>query len=143
MKISLALGPRRPLDQPTAWVCVLANQLSLPGVGSLAAGRRAGYGQVTLALIGIGPTLVFSLRLLLALVHFQQASGAFDSFDELLAHAQLRVKELPQNWGLYFWIGVPGLGIFATAWLWALASSVGILRKAYRHKAQARKSTVM
>ena len=48
MKISLALGQRKPLDRTTAWGCLTAN-LAVPGCGSLVAGRVSGYFQLLLA----------------------------------------------------------------------------------------------
>ncbi|MEO8426819.1 MAG: hypothetical protein ABI651_06880 [Verrucomicrobiota bacterium] len=127
MKISLALGPRRPLDRATAWACVMANQATLPGVGSLAAGRRVGYGQVALGLIGVVPMLAFSVRLLLAAYRVQQTVGSFGSPDELMEYLQQGLRDVPHTWGLYFWIGLPGAALFIIAWFWALASSLSIL----------------
>ena len=131
MKISLALGPRRILDRPTAWACVLANQGTLPGAGTLASGRRAGYAQAALALAGFGPMLLLSLRVLIAAYHFQQISGEFSSFEEMFDEVSIRLRHLPQTWGLYFWIGVPGSSLFALGWLWALVSSLAILTESY------------
>ena len=52
MKISLALGPRRPLSRQTAWGCLTTN-LALPGAGSLVAGRVSGYPQLALGVGGM------------------------------------------------------------------------------------------
>ena len=131
MKISLALGPRQPLDRATAWACALTNQFTLPGLGSLVSGRRVGYAQLALAMLGAGPMLAFTVRLLFAAYHVQQAARTIASFQELLDYVRLRLQSMPQSWGLYFWIGVPGLIIFVISWLWALASSVAILRESY------------
>src|SRR5829696_7918265 len=59
MKISLALGPRRPLSRQTAWGCLTAN-LALPGMGSLVAGRRVGYAQLAVAVTSMFLTLILS-----------------------------------------------------------------------------------
>lgn len=131
MKISLALAPRRKLDRATAWACVLANQCALPGSGTLTAGRRIGYAQAALALIGFGPMILLSLRMLVAVYHLQQAAGEFGSFAEIFDEVSLRLRHVPQAWGFYFWIGVPGLCLFTLGWLWALVSSLGILLEAY------------
>src|SRR5690348_1541055 len=64
MRISLALGPRRPLSRQTAWGCLTSN-LALPGSGSLLAGHRAGYGQLLLALAAFMVSTVFGLRFFL------------------------------------------------------------------------------
>src|SRR5438552_9351385 len=112
MKFSFHLDQRRAMDRSTAWACFLANQFSLPGIGSLAAGRRSGYAQLILSGIGILPTLAFSLRLLVALFGFHQTSGSFGSLDELIDSLQVHLREWPQRWGLYFWIGAPGVALF-------------------------------
>jgi len=57
MKLSLTLGTPRPLSRAEAWGCVTAN-LAVPGSGSLAAGRPAGYFQMALTLIGFIITVV-------------------------------------------------------------------------------------
>ncbi|MBI3416380.1 MAG: hypothetical protein HY043_13880 [Verrucomicrobia bacterium] len=131
MKISLALGPRRKLDRATAWACVLANQCALPGSGTLTAGRRIGFAQTALALVGFGPMILLSLRVLVAAYHFQQAADEFSSFGEIIDEVSLRLRHIPQTWGLYFWIGAPGLCLFALGWFWALTSSIAILAEAY------------
>src|SRR4051812_17590408 len=64
MKISLALGPRKPLSRQTAWGCLTAN-LALPGSGSLLAGRVIGYPQLALGGLGMLLTLVFGVRFLI------------------------------------------------------------------------------
>jgi hypothetical protein len=110
----------------------MANQFAIPGLGSLAAGRRVGYAQLILATIGILPTLAFSLRLLVALYHLQKSIGGFGSIDELLVYLETRIRQLPQDWGLYFWIGAPGVAAFAIAWFWALISSIAIVSGAQR-----------
>jgi hypothetical protein len=127
MKISLALGPRRPLDRATAWACVMANQFTLPGVGSLAAGRRIGYAQVALGLIGALPILAFSIRVLIAAYHVQQTVGSLGALDDQMDYIQQGFRDIPNTWGLYFWVGLPGTVLFIIAWLWALASSISIL----------------
>ena len=61
MKFSLTPGRNRPLDRQTAWGCFTANQFALPGLGSLAAGRRTGYTQMALALAGLALTGTFGI----------------------------------------------------------------------------------
>jgi len=127
MKISFVLGPRRPLDRATAWACVMANQCTIPGVGSLGAGRRVGYGQVTLGLIGALPILAFSLRSLIAMYRLQQAFGSFDALDDQMDYVRQGFRAIPHTWGLIFWVGLPGTILFIIAWLWALTTSLSIL----------------
>src|SRR5712671_7355393 len=61
MKISFALGQRKPLDQATAWGCLTTN-LAIPGGGSLVAGRVSGYFQLLLAVTGVVLTVVHGLN---------------------------------------------------------------------------------
>ena len=105
----------------------MANQFTLPGVGSLAAGRRVGYAQVALGLIGALPILAFSIRVLIAAYHVQQTVGSFGALDDQMDYIQQGFREIPHTWGLYFWVGLPGTVLFIIAWLWALASSTSIL----------------
>src|SRR5277367_5817006 len=61
MKVSLALGERRPLSRQTAWGCLTSN-LAVPGCGSLFAGRVVGYGQFALTAVGFGLTCIFGVQ---------------------------------------------------------------------------------
>jgi hypothetical protein len=105
----------------------MANQFTLPGVGSLGAGRRVGYAQAVLGLIGVVPMLAFSIRVLIAAYHVQRTVGSFGALDELMDYVQQGVRDIPHTWGIYFWIGLPGSVLFIIAWFWALASSFSIL----------------
>ena len=105
----------------------MANQFTLPGVGSLAAGRRGGYVQVALGLIGVVPMLAFSIRVLIAAYHVQQTVGSFGALDDMTDYVQQGFRDIPHTWGIYFWVGLPGTVLFIIAWLWALASSISIL----------------
>ena len=121
MKVSLALGPRRPLSRQTAWGCLTTN-LALPGLGSLVAGRLCGYAQAALALGGMGLTLAFGVRFLLwfannwARIHDPEA-------DPLAVLRDMWVA------GCLRW-AVLGIALFALGWLWALATSLALLRAA-------------
>ena len=75
--------------------------------------------------------ILLSFRVLVAAYHFQQISGEFGSFAEIFDEVSLRLRHIPQTWGLFFWIGVPGFCLFVLAWLWALTSSITILSEAY------------
>ena len=116
MRISLALGPRRPLDRATALGCLTTN-VTIPGCGSLLAGRVSGYWQFLIAMIGMGASLYFGLKFIIWYVsnwsHMQQVEpDAAANFHELW----LRLR--------WFLLGV---GVFGAGWLWALVSSLGIL----------------
>jgi Ca2+/H+ antiporter len=110
MKIfSAPARPANPLDRPTARACVLTNLLVLPGLGTLIAGKRTGYAQATLALTGFILTMLWAVRLIAIWI---------------------RTNYFPCTIDTYFWIGMTGAALFAIGWLWALASSLRILRVA-------------
>jgi hypothetical protein len=113
--------PSGPLDRSTAWGCVTSN-LALPGSGSLLAGRLSGYGQAFLALGGTVLTIVFGVRFLVwGLSNWSRLQDPEGDLVERGLEVWLSVR-----WALL------GLGAFAAGWLWALGTSLGILRRASR-----------
>ncbi len=83
---------------------LLANLLVLPGLGTWLAGRKAaGALQMALALAGFALTLVWIV-----------AWGT----------AWVRLGEMPDGLGPQGSLGVLGIGLFAAAWIWSLASSL-------------------
>ena len=120
MKFSLTPGPRRPLDRQTAWGCLTTNQFGLPGLGTLAAGRRTGYGQMALSLAGMALTVAYGVR-----------------FITWFASQWDKLQQLQEEPGVYFheiWIHLRwpllGMAVFLAGWLWALASSISIMLQA-------------
>lgn len=119
MKISLALGERRPISRQTAWGCLTTN-LAAPGFGSLVAGRIAGYPQAALALGGLAITTLLGVRFIVwslanwSRLHDPQAES-LDALGEMWRAAR---------WPLL------GIAIFAVGWLWALCTSLQILSSA-------------
>jgi len=119
MKISLALGRRRPLSRQTAWGCFTTN-LALPGFGSLVAGHATGYLQALLGIGGLALTVVLSARFFgWYLANWSRLQGAQAD----------PVETLSELWGAVRW-PLLGIGVFALGWLWALATSWAILRSA-------------
>jgi hypothetical protein len=119
MKISLALGERRPLSRQTAWGCLTAN-MALPGSGSLPAGRISGYPQLLFAIVGTVLTTVFGVRLLLwMLANWARLR------DPAADHREIFL----QMWLVLRW-ALLGMGLFAVSWLWALATGYDIVRSA-------------
>jgi hypothetical protein len=107
MKTSSAAGP---LSRTTARNCLLINQLATPGLGSLMAGRRvAGLGQLLLAVAGFAMVIGW-FALTLANVYNQAINDA---------------EPKPAGW-----LGGAGALVFGVAWLWALVTSLQILRSA-------------
>lgn len=107
MKTSSAAGPP---NRTTARNCVLINQLATPGLGSLMAGRW---------IVGLG-------QLLLAVAGFVMVVGYFvlhltNVYNKLVNDAE------PKPVG---WLGEAGALIFGVAWLWALVTSIQLLRSA-------------
>ena len=86
------------------------NLLVLPGAGSLMMGRKVGWAQAALALVGFGLTVVWLVTLLTGWIRTQ-------SLD--LADVDLR-------------LGLAGIAVFGGAWLWSLASSLDAVRRARR-----------
>jgi hypothetical protein len=106
------------LDRSAAQACFAAN-LGFPGAGSLMAGRRMGYGQAGLALVGVALTLIFGAILLAWYVqHFKEFRDP--EVDPWLI--------LGAMWRRLRWVLV-GMGVFLIAWVWALATSLILLRR--------------
>ena len=119
MKISLALGARRPLSRETAWGCFTTN-LALPGFGSLMAGYPVGYAQAALSLGGMALTLISGASF--AGWYFANAARLRDPSGDPLA-------ALMEMWQA---VRVPLLGIalFGIGMLWAMLTSRRILHSA-------------
>jgi hypothetical protein len=113
MKISSA---GKALSRTTARNSFLINQLATPGLGSLMAGRHvAGSGQLLLALAGFGLVLAWFIALLTQM------------------YQQLDSDTPPKS---VAWLGELGALIFAAAWLWALITSLSLVREARAIEAQ-------
>ena len=123
MRISLALGPRRPLSRQTAWGCLTTN-LALPGFGSLVDGRISGYPQAALALGGMGLSLAFGVPFIL----WFAANSARLHDPEADPFAGMLETWLAVRWALL------GIALFALGWLWALATSLSLLRAAKKEE---------
>lgn len=121
MKFSLTLGQRRPLDRQTARGCLTANLLGLPGLGSLAAGRKAGYAQMALSFAGLALTSVYGVRFL---IWFSSTSTGSQQLDNQTG------EYFEQVW-LHVRSAFLGMGIFLCGWLWGLASGLSILSEAH------------
>jgi hypothetical protein len=94
----------------------------MPGFGSLVAGRVSGYPQAALTIIGFVISVIGAGPLL---AWFSaNASRLQDPGDDV-------VGNLLERWMAVRW-AVLGVAIFGFAWLWALATSMGILNEAKR-----------
>lgn len=119
MRISLALGPRRALSRQTAWGCLTSN-LALPGSGTLVAGRPVGYLQLALALGGFVVSAVFGVRF----IGWQLAN-----WSRFHSSQGDPVAELAEIWMHLRW-ALLGMAIVFISFLWALMTSMAILRTA-------------
>jgi hypothetical protein len=87
----------------------------LPGLGTVAGGRKIGYAQAACAWLGEA----LSLLGLIGLVRLW-----------------MKVGHLPKGFGLELLTAMAGVGMFGGAWLWALSSSLSLLRQARRNAAR-------
>jgi hypothetical protein len=100
----------KPGSQSAARNAALVNQLATPGLGSLMAGRWiAGSGQLVLAVSGFVMVVVWFFAVMIQ--YYGQVTG----------NTEVR----PVGW-----IGEIGAILFVAAWLWALVTSVSLLRAA-------------
>jgi hypothetical protein len=87
------------------------NLLVLPGLGTWVAGRRlSGTLQILMAVTGFGLAFAWFVQLI-------TLYGRMDDFPDFSA--------LPYRWL------IAGVVLFAGAWLWSLASSLAMLRRAH------------
>ena len=117
MRFSLSLMRGGKLTRAEAQACLTAN-LGFPGVGSLMGGRVVGYWQMLVAVAGLGLTLIFGVVFLVwSIQNLQQLrEPEGDPFAALVA-IWVRLR-----WAL------GGIVIFGVAWVWALVTSLSILR---------------
>ena len=118
-KLSLALGPRQPLSRQVAWGCLTTN-LTLPGFGSLVAGRAVGYLQIVITLTGFALTTVCGIRFILWFF------SNWTRLQQIQDQPDLYFGEIwqPLRWALL------GIVLFLFALLWGLATSLSILAEA-------------
>lgn len=127
MKLSLALGPRKPLSRQVAWGCFTTN-LAFPGCGSLLAGRKVGYAQIPFTIVGLGLSLVTTIQAFIWL------GANWASFHQLQDSDP--VQSLLTLWG-HIRLPLVGLAIFLIGLCWALLTSLGILNEARRAECEA------
>jgi hypothetical protein len=108
MKPSSTPGRPPAPDRHAAWACTLANLLALPGLGSLTAGRRVGWAQAALALVGFALTL----------------HGLVQVVREVLASPEFLLEITPAVWRT-----LTGLAVSFVAWFWSLVTSLQVHRE--------------
>jgi hypothetical protein len=97
MKTSSAAPPVL-LDRSRAKACIAANTFVLPGLGSILAGRKVGYVQAVLAVIGFSLSSLWFIGFVL---NFIRTGDPLDGF----------LDQLP--------LAVGSVALFAIAWIWA------------------------
>jgi len=97
------------VDEARAWASLMTNLLVLPGLGSLLAGRRVGWPQVILALVGFALTVFWLFWFLTA----WSRTGSF-----------------PLDSGPYLPEGALGVVLFGISWVWGLLTGLLVVRDA-------------
>lgn len=103
----------KKLDKSRAWGFTTSNLAVFPGLGSLMAGRRSAYPQLFLATIGAGLSLLWLGGMMRAIIS---------------------THSIPLEFNGLLKMGLVGVGCYGTAWLWALATSLSIVREAKRNE---------
>lgn len=104
-----------PISEGTARNCFLVNQFATPGLGSMMGGHFiAGIGQLVLALIGFALIMAW-------FVLTMKESYAFD----------INGTAEPKSYSIF---GIAGLLIFGAGWIWALVTSLSLMRKARQQR---------
>ena len=101
---------RKLLSHARAKNAALVNQLATPGLGSLIARRwLAGTGQLLLSVTGCVMVMIYIWQ------------WDVRAYGEVTEH----VEPMPRGW-----LGGLGAIFFIASWLWALATSISLLRQA-------------
>ena len=99
------------------------SNLAVPGLGSLVAGRRAGYPQLVIYLAGFALTSLFGVRFFL---------WYFSDSGRLLAQQGDPTVFLREIWLHVRWAAL-GIGLFVISMAWALITSLLVVREAKRN----------
>jgi len=121
MRPSSGRRARLPLSRDAAWAYFSTN-LALPGFGSLAARRLAGWLQAPLCVVAVVLTLGFGLRF--TVWYFTHRDQLDDPTDDPVA-------TLAAIWANVRW-ALLGMGLFALNWIWALFTSLSLMQEAKR-----------
>ena len=105
-KIFSPLQSKKPLDRATAVGYLVMNLTTLPGLGSVAGGRRIGYCQMMLSIGGLALIIIWMFFFCLRWV----VEGEFSVGDNA-------------------WIGLTGIVLNVGAWLWSLFTGLSIIRE--------------
>jgi hypothetical protein len=109
-------GLERMSPRGRAWLCATLNQFAFPGLGTILAGRKIGYVQAALMLVGFILATGFLLWYIFAALCYMANSD--------WTEAMFRAQYAPLKWALHL-----GLFLCSLAWTSALFSSISIARR--------------
>jgi hypothetical protein len=99
----------------------LATNVVMPGLGSLAGGRKVGLMQLGLSLASFAMTIGCGLNFIYwSITHWSEYHGANAGLDPL--------KTLGDLWQHARW-PLLGISLFLLSWLWAMITSRSLLQK--------------
>jgi hypothetical protein len=103
-----------------SWSYLVANLAVLPGLGSIGANKRVGYVQIVLAIAGMAMSLYFAIWMINLLVTRYSPDQEISSISELFRWPEEKTR---------YGIGASGIALFGIAWIWALATSLALMRR--------------
>lgn len=118
MKPSSDRGAAQPPDKSSAWGWTLTNLVVLPGLGTIAAGQKKGYAQAAITIVGMVITLI-------GVSHLLSFFADLGNIDETALGPLL--------------VTFVGLLITLIGWVWALITSLGLLKRAKEQTAASKR----
>lgn len=103
--------------------CLTAN-LAVPGLGSIIAGRKVGFVQITMYLSGFALTSIFGVRFM-----FEVLSNWSAFYAEFYGPDADALSAMGDLWHRTRWAFL-GIALFAIALIWAFATSRALLAAA-------------
>jgi hypothetical protein len=103
------------------WLSVIVNQFAFPGLGTIMMGRRVGYAQASIMVAGFVMVTGFVLWFIVCSARY--------AGNPTWTEADFTGRYRPYRWTLTW-----GLALCVVAWVWALVSSIQILRAHRRCK---------
>ncbi|MEO6182697.1 MAG: hypothetical protein ABIP71_06300, partial [Verrucomicrobiota bacterium] len=97
------------------WRCLMVNQLAFPGLGTIFAGKKIGFTQAALSLVGFFVATGYTCWFI-----FHQIKLLFDVGTSSQEFNAVRFD--------HWWIGAVGLGLCLIAWSWSLFTSIEIVK---------------
>ena|SRR5688572_2583003 len=103
-----------------ATTCLVVNQLVCPGIGTIMAGKRVGFVQAALMIVGACMALAYALMYLSAVYKF--------ALDGSVTEAKFKSLLPPP------WMGITGFALCIVVWFWTLVVSLRILHESRSHQ---------